>query len=78
MPTKKTLAELAREMKDVADVLDKLRSRRREIKLQLTKELKESEEEALAEELHQTSRAIQALERERVAILGTLNAPTGK
>jgi hypothetical protein len=63
------ITEVAKQLKDLGEVLEKLRSRRREIKSLLAKELKEKEEVELATELDQTSKAIVKLDAERSRLL---------
>jgi hypothetical protein len=63
----------AKHLKNLGEVLEKLKVRRREIKAQLAKELKETEESEFAAELHETTEAIGALEDERRDVIRALS-----
>ena len=52
-------------LKNLGDVLDKLKSRRKEIKLLLAKDLKDEEEEQYATELSELSTTINRLDKQR-------------
>ena len=69
-----SIRELGKSLKDLSEVLERLRNRRREIKSLLAKDPKDDEEEELASELGDTSRAMQTLEVERRTIVTELGA----
>jgi seryl-tRNA synthetase len=68
-----TIAEEAKMIKALGEALETLRARRKEIKAQLGKELREEDERKWADELKETSDAISRVENarlEKVRLLG--------
>ncbi len=63
-----------KKLKDLGEVLDTLRARRKEIKAQLGKDLRDEDESRWAEELAETSRGIVNLDEQRRTLLKKVGA----
>jgi ABC-type phosphate transport system auxiliary subunit len=57
--------DAVKDLKNLSEALERLRTRRKEIKTQLSKELREEDEFDLVEEMYEASKAIKKLEEKR-------------